>query len=1203
MRNSRDPNSVNHDRPDDAAGLFAAVRERPSVDDDAFAVETVIDRFEDAWQWGQQPAPEDFLPGDVAASPQLLLELLLVDFERRLEAGLPASTADYRRRLPVLNELPEIIAALADAEAMLNSEREYPPAQALPSENAAGATTDAPRAAVTLSIDTLGAMNQSALGQRSTNRPIEPAIAPNARPADAPHIPGYEIHREIGRGGMGTAYEARDLRLARQVAIKVVDLHTRGNRELAQRLLGEAQAVARLQHANIVQVHEVGESDGRPFLVLELLTGGDLQARLKAGPLPPRDAAELLRTLSRAMHRVHQLRLVHRDLKPANILFAADGTPKISDFGLAKRADDDASLTRTGEIVGTPSHMAPEQALGQSREVTSAADIYSLGSVLFECVAGRPPFRAASVHETLEQLRHEPAPPLGRLVPGVPRELATICAKCLEKSPDRRYASAEMLADDLQRYLDGRPILARPIGPIENLTRWARRQPVVATLTLLSAALLTAVAVVSTVASLRLARANRETQRLALVSQAANEKLSAQVYTLHCRRALEATDGAESAVRLLLDLKSQGLPASYANRFEPRYLAGRFEHDAFPAILLPPKVDVVRFLPGQQQVLAADQLGRLHFIDALSRRVLRSIVAHEKCLNDIVFSPNGRWACTASCDLTAKLWELTTWQPIAAPLVHPWKVSACAFSPDGRWLATATDDEAPETRGKHPIEVRLWDTADWQCRHVLKAQPHGIVRLFFREGGRQLVAVNAQHEIERLDLSGDEPKWLETLPGLRPINNEHHVHRAALSPDGRWLAEQTNAPQGVELWDLAAGRGRLLKNGLGVSSHAMRFLDDRRLLFVSPAGRLGIWNVDLDYLEADFGKTAPILDLDLSQDGTYFAAGGEQGRFYVGKLPSVDQAAVQTVALPGVRFPALIDCVSPDLTLVAAMESADQGLHSRMFELPSGAPVPLGELAAEFNRGAVFSPNRRLALFQRPLPSRRMEQALVALDEPTPRLIARILNESIALACFSPDSSRVFGVADGRGQLFDSASGQVVQEFALPGSSYGACFTPDGAAVLVGQGDQALRLELATGQRRPCGVATFQFSVAGVRLLSPGAGVFDLATGRPISTFEQPLGGNNSAGDISPDGQTVAMTNRSLLAGLWDAATGSYLGPLVEDPVGTHWSGCRFSADGRQLVVWGHREGERKLGLVMFFRALSSGSQPQPAAARISAGQ
>jgi serine/threonine-protein kinase len=230
----------------------------------------------------------------------------------------------------------------------------------------------------------------------------------------------------------------------------------------------------------------MGEHDGRPYLELEYVAGGSLAHRLDGTPWLPRPAAELIATLARALDVMHRVGIVHRDLKPANILLEADGTPKIADFGLAKAVGGDSGLTGTEEILGTPSYMAPEQARGGGRGVGPAADVYALGAILSELMTGRPPFKAATVLETLEQVKSaEPVPPR-RLQPGLPRDLETICLKCLEKEPTRRYASAAALADDLQRHLDGGSILARRTTVAEQLWRWCRRNPTVASLTALA---------------------------------------------------------------------------------------------------------------------------------------------------------------------------------------------------------------------------------------------------------------------------------------------------------------------------------------------------------------------------------------------------------------------------------------------------------------------------------------------------------------------------------------------------------------------------------------------------------------------------------------------------------------------------------------------------------------------------------------------
>ncbi|HEX5271908.1 MAG TPA: protein kinase, partial [Gemmataceae bacterium] len=251
--------------------------------------------------------------------------------------------------------------------------------------------------------------------------------------------------------------------------------------ELA-RFQAEAEAVARLQHPNIVQIYEVGEEQGRPFFSLEFVDGTSLDKKASGTPFLPREAGELVETIALAMHYAHEHGIIHRDLKPANVLLTADGTPKVGDFGLAKKVDDDAGQTRSGAVLGTPSYMAPEQAEGRLKDVGPVSDVYSLGAILYELLTGRPPFKGSSVLDTLNQLRTmEPVPPI-QFQPGVPRDLETIALKCLQKDPARRYASAAELAADLRRFLNGEPILARPVSRTERLVRWCKRNPRVAAL-------------------------------------------------------------------------------------------------------------------------------------------------------------------------------------------------------------------------------------------------------------------------------------------------------------------------------------------------------------------------------------------------------------------------------------------------------------------------------------------------------------------------------------------------------------------------------------------------------------------------------------------------------------------------------------------------------------------------------------------------
>jgi serine/threonine protein kinase len=331
-----------------------------------------------------------------------------------------------------------------------------------------------------------------------------------AAPAGSwPVVPGYEIVAELGRGGMGVVYQARQLGLDRTVALKMVLIGAEADPKELARFRAEAAVLARLQHPNIVQIHDVGEAAGRPYFVLEFVAGGSLAQHLRGTPQPVRPAAQLLETLARAMHVAHEHGIIHRDLKPANVLLQRDSPqrhkehkesterneelslmsslcplclcgefllPKITDFGVAKCAGGDGP-TVTGELLGTPSYMAPEQAMVPRQPVGPAADVYALGAILYELLTGRPPFTGGTPLATVLQVLHDEPVSVTRLQPGVPRDLETICLKCLRKEPRQRYGSARELAEDLRHFLHDEPIRARPVRPVEKLWHWVRRHP------------------------------------------------------------------------------------------------------------------------------------------------------------------------------------------------------------------------------------------------------------------------------------------------------------------------------------------------------------------------------------------------------------------------------------------------------------------------------------------------------------------------------------------------------------------------------------------------------------------------------------------------------------------------------------------------------------------------------------------------------
>ena len=420
-------------------------------------------RFEDAWKAGGRPKFDDFLAEFCPAQwTDLLRELLILDLDYRRQLGEDPTLDGYRAEYPELDFDPL-------AELFATASRSTPP-------------------------------NRTVASAQSTpaGLPTPDGTFPRIR-----RLGDYELLEEVARGGMGVVYKARQISLSRIVAVKMIlagNLATQADHE---RFHFEAEAAALLDHPNILPIFEVGEHDGQHYFSMGYVDGQSLAARLAEGPLPPKEAAELVATVAEAVEYAHRQGVIHRDIKPSNILIDGKGRPRVTDFGLAKRVGapgtpgHGSDLTATGQVLGTPSYMPPEQAAGQINAVGPQADVYALVALLYSALTGRPPFQAATPLETLQQVLHGEPVALRQLNPGVPRDLETIVLKCLEKPLPRRYSAAQALAEDLQRYLAGRPILARPVGRWEYAWRWCRRQPVVAGLIAAVASTLVAGIVVS----------------------------------------------------------------------------------------------------------------------------------------------------------------------------------------------------------------------------------------------------------------------------------------------------------------------------------------------------------------------------------------------------------------------------------------------------------------------------------------------------------------------------------------------------------------------------------------------------------------------------------------------------------------------------------------------------------------------------------
>ena len=450
-------------------------------------LDRVCDQFEAEWRAGGRPRIEDRLVG--VAGPErtpLVCELLVIELHWRRKAGERPDPAEYLGRL--LEDAEAVHATFGRTET-LGVVAGPPPG---PPPMRKGLVDPA-----------------SCRAELSAGDPLAPDVRTR-------YFGDYELIRELGRGGMGVVYEARQISLNRPVALKRIRAAALASDDELRRFRNEAEAVAQLDHPNIVPIFEVGRYEDQQYFSMKLVAGGGLDQRLQEYVAEPRRAARLVAVTAAAIHHAHQRGILHRDLKPANIVVDADGQPHVTDFGLSKRVEGDSELTQSGAILGTPAYMAPEQASGRRSSVTTATDIYGLGAVLYALLTGRGPFGGTTVLETLDRVRERAPEPPHLLNPRVPRDLEVICLKCLSKVPARRYTTADDLAADLDRFLAGEPIRARPTPFWERAAKWARRHPTAATLVALAAASLVAIAfAVSHYNSASVQRALRETARVA----------------------------------------------------------------------------------------------------------------------------------------------------------------------------------------------------------------------------------------------------------------------------------------------------------------------------------------------------------------------------------------------------------------------------------------------------------------------------------------------------------------------------------------------------------------------------------------------------------------------------------------------------------------------------------------------------------------
>ncbi len=931
----------------------------------------------------------------------------------------------------------------------------------------------------------------------------------------ANRVPGYEILGELGRGGMGVVYKARQVGLNRVVALKMILAGPHAAGQLLARFRAEAETIARLQHPNIVQIYEVGEHDGQPYFSLELVEGGILARRIGGTPQNPAAAAQLVEVLARAVAAAHEAGIVHRDLKPGNILLQPDarpaappgssrswgrsavqahtdfGTPKITDFGLAKDlSSTEIGHTHTGSILGTPSYMSPEQAQGDTKAIGPATDIYALGSIFYELLTGRPPFRADTPYNTIMQVIHgDPVPP-SRLQPKLPRDLETICLKCLEKPPAKRYPSALHLADDLRRFLEGLPITARPAGLPERAVKWVRRRPTAAALIatlIVAGTVLTAGGIAAYVAVTRRATEAEAAHTQAAAAVELGRQRLVRLSVLNGARQLDADDLSGAllwfAEALRLDDADPARAAMHRKRLgtvlarSPR-LQQVWAHEG--------KVNWAAFHPDGRRVLTAGADGFARVRDAATGRPASYPLEHGR---EVAFAPwvaGGRQVLTGGPDGFARLWDVADGRRVqtlgvgaahARAVPHPdgrrvvlaaraggirfWSletakpdspilpngpVTDLVFSPDGSLLLAADADG----------NARLWDATSYAAVAVLKHR--GAVNgAAFSPDGRLVATAGGDGTAQVWTARTGEPAL------ARPLRHRGPVNAVAFSPDGRWLATASD-DKSAQVWELASGQpvGPPLRHGSRVT-HVAFSPDGRWVMTASDDNAVRVWDA------ASGQPLSPVLRhngtptmVSFSPDGRSVLTGSQDG---LARLWALREPAVATAnpARPP-RAGSSQTVTSPDGSLIVTV-GGDSAVRVRKAS----------------DREPVTPPLRH--------------------------------DGAVTAAAFSPDGTAVVSAGeDGVVQVWGVPDGR--PRWATPprhaSRVFAVAFSPDGQRIATGSEDNTtLLLDADAGRlaaapiRHDSGVFHVAFSAAGDTLFTASTDgtsrVWDAATGEPVT--------------------------------------------------------------------------------------------------------
>jgi WD40 repeat protein/tetratricopeptide (TPR) repeat protein/tRNA A-37 threonylcarbamoyl transferase component Bud32 len=942
----------------------------------------------------------------------------------------------------------------------------------------------------------------------------------------------YELIEEIAKGGMGIVFKARQKKLGRIVALKTIrPTAFKTDSDAMNRFRIEAEAVARLDHPRIVPIYEMGEHDGFPFISLKLIGGGDLERHATRFKDDYRAIARLMKEVARAVHYAHLRGVLHRDLKPSNILLDEDDQPHVTDFGLAKCVESDSGLTHTGLILGTPSYMAPEQVSGHRSQVTTAVDVYGLGAVLYKLLSGRPPFHSPSVYETLRQVREQDPVSPGAAGGQVDRDLEAICLKCLEKDPRRRYSSAECVAADLERWLNGESVVARPIGQFQLAWRWCLRNRAVAALAASVAALLMTIACVATFDSFR-QHALAESARTA----ASREKAAA---------------AGEREQRLLSDARAE----------EIRWRLVRMNVEN--GVRIVDQGDLTGALPWFAEALrldlddpAAAATDRLRLGTLLSQcPVLDGIFAHDKTILWATLDQAGRRLATGSADYTARIWDVATGKAISQSLTHNGPVNWVEFQSDGTSLLTASSDGT----------IRIWNAADGQPsrgRWLTHGSPVRFAR--FSPDGRRVVSGGFDGTVWLWDAdTGGSLGAPQRLPT--------ELFCLAFNPDGHQVA--IGASDGIaSLWQVSDQGLRLRRKWTHRSTvRDVEFSPDgKRLLTASHDGTARVWDVETGspvtpelkharwVFHAEFSPDGGRL-LTASHDGTARVWDAQTGR----PITPANGPMRHSIAVRDA-------CFSPDGGRVAT--AGFDGM-ARVWDAYTGEPLspPL------FHGGALqrarFTPDG--------------SHVLTVGSDSTARIwnVTSVGSSALMLelagsanyAVFDPGGKR-FATAcgDGTARVWDAVTGRPL----APAMSHRrgvlrAAFSRDGKLLATASFDGTARIWNAQTGAPVTAPLVHESTVTWVEFSPDGSRLATASAGGMVRSWVVPTGRLAAAPGkhdyeivhlaYSGDGRILATAGKDRTARVWDAATGTLLIPPLQHD--TEVTCVAFHPSGRVLLT------------------------------------